>query len=130
MSRKYDCYISGRMRGLPNDNRELFDLVASKLRAEGYSVYNPAEKNMDGKKSFAFCIKQDLYAIMHKCKNVVALPGWRESEGATLEILCALNCGIPVSEISIQYYAYGHNYITDAGFDFSYLNKKPYTDTN
>jgi len=88
LCRQYDFYLAGPMRSMPHGNKPKFIQTAKKLRSMGYSVWNPAEQN-DSNLSFSKCIKKDLDAIMHQCKAIALLPGWRQSLGANTETLCA-----------------------------------------
>lgn len=95
-------YISGPMRGRPDYNYPQFHEVAKALRRNGlgsgeflpsFNVLNPAE-NFDGDQDrpiheyLALDIRQVLDA-----DAVVLLPGWRNSEGARLEIAVAQATG-------------------------------------
>lgn len=96
-------YISGPMRGRPDFNYPQFHEVAGELRHFGLpgflpedpplAVLNPAE-NFDGDRDrpiheyLALDIRQVLDA-----DAVVLLPGWRQSEGARLEVAVAQATG-------------------------------------
>lgn len=88
LKRQYDFYLAGPMRGYPDGNKDRFIAAADQIRAMGCSVWNPAEQNDTGH-SFSFCIKKDLDAIMHQCRAIALLPGWRNSLGANIETFCA-----------------------------------------
>ncbi len=83
------AYISGPMTGLPNHNFKAFNVLAAKLREQGYVVYNPAE-NFGGFVSHERCefMRIDLTHLL-QVDALVLLPGWSMSEGARLELLLA-----------------------------------------
>lgn len=108
--RQYDFYLAGGMRGYPNGNKEVFFKAAKWLRDQGFSVWNPAEQN-DSNKTFHECIKNDLNAIIHQCKNIALLPGWKDSLGANTEALTAYVCDRPAQ--CITYTSDGWFYLSD-----------------
>lgn len=79
-------YIAGRIRGVPG-YFEAFAQAAEKLRAKGYSVYNPAAANQEGRplrKIMAYLLPQ-----LCDCDAIAMLPGWWRSGGARIEWLLA-----------------------------------------
>jgi len=89
---KFDFYLAGPMRTYKDKNKALFFTVATLLREEGYSVFNPGEMN-DEELTFEECMQVDLDAVVNLCKGIVLLPGWRDSLGANTEALTAVVCG-------------------------------------
>jgi len=108
--KQYDLYLAGPMKSYPNGNKELFLKAAKWLRAQGYTVWNPAEQN-DGNKNFHDCIKKDLIAIIHQCNGIVLLSGWKNSLGANAEAFVAYVCGKPAQYIYQS--LYGNFYLAD-----------------
>jgi len=96
---QYDFYLAGPMRGLPDNNIPAFMKAAQQLRNEGFTVWNPAEHEIHPEWSFAKCMQIDLNAVIHKCRAIALLPGWRESLGANTEALVAFTCDKPASAI-------------------------------
>lgn len=93
--------ISGPMRGLPLYNHPTFHMVEGILVAHGHTVANPARRDvsvgfdpagpLDGfdlPAAMAWC-----FARIVEFDGVVFLPGWRDSEGATLEYAVAVTVG-------------------------------------
>ena len=95
-------YLAGKMRGLPNFNKPMFDMGARFLREKGYFVFSPVEYTesvygpgvfqdnptgdesltpIDGRVVFA----ADLKFICEQANIVALLPGWETSKGALAE---------------------------------------------
>lgn len=87
-------YLSGPMTGLPELNFPAFHAMASRLRAAGYAVINPAELDHPTK-DWSDCLRRDIVALM-ECCTVATLSGWEHSKGARLEVLIADRLGMPV----------------------------------
>ena len=105
---RYDIYLSGPMTGLPNHGFDAFNAAARKLRAQGYTVFNPAETDGgDAASSREYYMRIDIAAILAS-DLVLLLPGWdycpdQEAidhfrRGTLTELLCAVECGISVME--------------------------------
>lgn len=90
-------YIAGPMTGLPDLNFPAFNAAAAQLRAVGYHVENPAEINPDKEAEWIDCMERDLPQLM-TCDAVFALPGWRNSKGARIEVCVARAKGMEVIE--------------------------------
>lgn len=108
-------YIAGPMRGIPRFNFEAFDRARDELIAAGWNVISPADMDrqhgfdVDGLVDDAMdwhrpeLLGFDLQAAIDRClaaiaqcDAVYALPGWRDSRGASAEIAVAKWRGIPV----------------------------------
>ena len=94
--RKMTVYIAGPMTGLPELNFPAFHAEATRLRALGYEVVNPAEINPDKDMSWRQCMRTDIAALVF-CDGIQLLPGWQDSKGATLEHHIAERLGMDVS---------------------------------
>lgn len=76
-------YLSGPMRGLPNENYHAFNEYALKLRVEGYTVYNPAEEEPGLSRRAYF--RSDMTWICNEAQVIAMMPGWEHSNGAQAE---------------------------------------------
>lgn len=110
-------YISGPISGIdPAVAETRFARVQMDLEAKGFNVYNPftqvpfeiqliqsfKEANVPTPfyrnyvpEVWGDCMRIALYAML-KSHEVVMLPGWQDSKGATIERDLALRLGIPV----------------------------------
>ena len=106
------CYLAGPMRGLPEFNFPEFHKQAAWLRANGWDVFSPAERdeadpvlNGDwaiGKQhGLAYFMQFDLAAVC-QTSAVVLMTGWEASQGARLEAVTAVEIGHPVFEITYR----------------------------
>lgn len=97
-------FISGPMTGLPDLNKPAFDEAEQKLRAAGFSVFNPASLNFDKGWSDGDIAAIDLVALQ-RCNYIYQLPGWDKSKGASAEWLVAQWSGIQaVNEEWLEWY--------------------------
>jgi hypothetical protein len=101
-------YLAGPMRGYPFSNFPAFLLATSVLRARGFEILSPAEKDLeagfDPTKSAAdqqfdigAAFRWD-FRILVDCRGIILLPGWERSTGATAERLVA-----QLSELEIYF---------------------------
>jgi hypothetical protein len=92
-------YLAGPMSDVPKYNFPLFNRVASRLRGQGYSVFNPAE-NKDGglRRPRSYYMRLDIPALLES-DAVAVLPGWEKSRGASLEVWLALDLDMPVFNV-------------------------------
>lgn len=93
---KNSCvYVSGPMTGVPELNHPAFNKLAETLRAEGKTVFNPAEVAGADNWVWGDYMRVDLKALMD-CTEICMLPGWEKSRGARLEIYVAMALGMSV----------------------------------
>lgn len=106
-------YIAGPMRGRPEFGFPAFDAAAAKLRARGWTVFSPAERdraagfdergltgheplhtleNFDHREA----ILDDLRWIVMKANAIYMLAGWQTSKGAVAERAVALALDLDV----------------------------------
>jgi hypothetical protein len=82
VARRCHIYLSGAMRGHPDENRELFSKYAAQLRAAGNVVFDPTEQNVaDVREAF----RRDTDWICTRANKIYMLPGWHTSRGARAE---------------------------------------------
>ncbi len=109
-------YLSGPMRGKPEFNFPAFFDAALYLRAKGYEVFSPAERDQskhgtkvwkdnptgDVRKaaqegfSLREALAEDLVWICHYADGIALLPGWASSQGALAELATARALGLRV----------------------------------
>lgn len=117
-------YISGPMSGCPDHNFPAFDAAESALKKLGYEVVSPANltrsrwglhggeerylaavavmnrDSYDNRSARMLYLGNDLRGLLGgldgtRCTDVLLLPGWERSRGATLEALVAAQIGTP-----------------------------------
>ena len=90
-------YISGPMSGLPDLNFPAFHEAAAYLRAKGFNVVNPAEKQDEGRPDMTWAdyLRLDIKLLMD-CDAIYMLEGWASSKGARLERTIALSLGFTI----------------------------------
>ena len=85
--RKPVVFISGKMRGLPNNGKHSFDMAAERLRERGHTVLNPVDLPNG--------LPEDRYmpisiAMIDAADCVYMLCGWHDSKGARAEYSYAI----------------------------------------
>lgn len=86
-------YIAGQISGT-TDYHERFAAAAEKLRAQGFSVFNPAAANQEGRALKD--IMAHLLPVLCECDTIALLPGWEESGGARVEYSLAKYLGLRI----------------------------------
>lgn len=89
-------YIAGPMTGYEEYNFPAFNAVADNLRAQGYTVYNPADHGLIEGAGWVDYLRFDINNLV-KCESVFFLPGWSHSNGAMLEYDVAKRLGMKLS---------------------------------
>lgn len=110
-------YVAGPMRGIPEFNYPAFNAATERLRTEGHTVFNPAEKDIEvhgtdiSKGNDAGCIEtasknhgfslrralgDDTAWICANADAIALLPGWENSKGAKAEKALAEALGLEV----------------------------------
>ncbi len=116
-----NIYLAGPMRGIPEFNFPAFRRYAADLRAQGFKVFNPAEKdnerhgtdiskgNSTGSEEQAAAqhgfnlreaLHDDLRFICLHADAVALMPGWQNSKGAKAERAAAEALGLEVIELA------------------------------
>lgn len=108
-------YLAGPMSGIKNFNFPAFHRAAAILRAEGHSVFNPAERDIErhggvdisatnatgdqaqAAKEHGFSLREaladDTAFICREADAIAMLPGWENSKGARAEHALAFALG-------------------------------------
>jgi hypothetical protein len=81
---KRTIYLAGPMSGLPEFNYPAFYEAATKLRAMGHTVLNPAENPVPACGTWQGYMRLSLAQLV-QCECIVLLPGWADSRGALIE---------------------------------------------
>lgn len=117
-----NVYLAGPMRGYANFNFPAFDYAAAKLRAQGYDVFSPAERdreqygadienNPTGDESkvtnaactIEDCMEADCVWICRHSQMIALLPGWEKSSGAQAEVHLAKALGRSIMVLGKEY---------------------------
>jgi hypothetical protein len=110
------------MRGYPNFNFPAFDFAAAKLRAHGFEVFSPAERdraaygegieiNPTGDESKVTnpactindCMSADCEWICRHADAIALLPGWEKSSGANAELALSKALGLTIITLGKEY---------------------------
>lgn len=83
-------YIAGPMSGLPEYNRPAFNTEALHQQQKGHVVLNPATlpDGLTQQQYMQICCPMVMMA-----DEVIMLPAWINSQGATAEFNLAMKCG-------------------------------------
>lgn len=106
-------YLAGPMSGIPDFNFPAFHEAAKALRAAGYYVFNPAERDIEAHGEgvsnsptgsiadiahTGFTLREalaaDLEFICKEADAIALLPGWEASKGANAEWATAKALGL------------------------------------
>lgn len=89
-------YIAGPMTGLDNYNREAFIEAARQIATSTCLIPVHTAWMCDG---FKYEDYMDMSIdLLEDCDYITTLPGWRESQGAQIEVRYAKGRGIPLIE--------------------------------
>lgn len=104
------CYLSGKMRGIPDFGFSLFDEGKRILQSKGWRVISPADMDRaqgfsPGAEGYDFdleaAFRRDFKAVL-EVDAVVLLPNWKRSSGAHAELVVAHYAGVPVYLINLE----------------------------
>lgn len=93
------AYLAGPMTGIEGFNQPAFAEAAKRLRAQGFTIWNPAELvggSMILRRSWYM---RAAFAALPLCEFVFLMDGWQESEGVAAELAVALGLGLRIYEI-------------------------------
>lgn len=93
-------YISGKMTGVKDLNRDKFERTEKKFKALGYIVINPHKIKLNKlqKPIWQNYMINDIAVLLKYCDKVVALDDWADSKGARIELFLAQEFSIPIIE--------------------------------
>lgn len=77
-------YICGKITGMEEEAKQLFENAHCQLQQMGFEVVNPFLLNHNHDKQWESYMKVCIKALMD-CNYIYLLPNWRESRGAVLE---------------------------------------------
>ena len=113
-------YLAGPMRGIPDFNFPAFFKAAEELRAQGFKVFSPAEKDIEDHGEDVYknnptgdvalatrrtgfdmrdAIWADLEYIVWHADAIALLPGWEKSKGVQAELATARFLDLEVIEL-------------------------------
>lgn len=114
-----NVYLAGPMRGIKDFNFPRFHAAAKRLREQGHTVFNPAERDEErygkdisespsghlqdaAQKGFNLreALSADLAWICAEADAIAMLPGWMKSRGATAELATAKALGLHIFYLS------------------------------
>lgn len=109
-------YLAGPMRGITRFNVDAFDMAEAMLAAQGFDVFNPAQRDREHGLDHSLCpygfmpeleaqgfdmeeaLTADVSFVINKADAIVLLPGWMMSRGAVAELAVAKAVDIPAYE--------------------------------
>lgn len=99
-------YIAGPMSGLPEYNRPAFNTEALHQQQKGHVVLNPAilPAGLTEPQYMGICIE-----MVKIADEVIMLPNWVNSQGATAEFHYAMKCGKVIRQAEDGFVWYPEN---------------------
>lgn len=98
-------YISGPMTGYTEYNYPYFNMIASRLREQGFNILSPSEvddgeqvKASAGNQHYSYYLKKAML-MMCNADAIIMLEGWTRSKGARAELGFMLDCGMPAFKL-------------------------------
>lgn len=83
-------YLSGPITDMPDELAFMnFQAAQNEWERKGYTVFNPLRNGLPYETPWRRQMAVDLYRL-ESCDTVFMLDGWRDSEGASLELMYAL----------------------------------------
>ena len=125
------AYLAGPMRGIKEYNFPEFKKQAAWLRANGWRIFSPAERDeadpviqeldvdmagWQGSLGLDYFMAHDLRAVC-EMDAVILLKGWEGSQGARLESMVAVEIGHPVFEITQRRTEPNGTFLTTRGLE-------------
>jgi len=88
-------YIAGKITGMEDEARHLFDIAERGIRKLGYRVINPMELPHDHDKSWSSYMRECIKDLVD-CDSIFLIQNWKESPGAKVEFQIATSLAMNV----------------------------------
>jgi hypothetical protein len=98
-------YIAGKITGMETKAFKLFQDTEKKCIYEGYEVVNPMKLNHDHDKKWISYMRE-CYKEMSTCTHIYLLPNWKDSKGATDEVIHAIQLGLTFVNVDSNCFQY------------------------
>jgi len=103
-----NIYLAGPMRADPDGCEAKFAYATKRLRADGHTVFSPAEfmdvmPGLETNEQLRDVFAVDTNWICKKADAVALLPGWEHSLGATMEYDLAMALGLTIIILGDDY---------------------------
>ena len=92
---KKKVYISGRITGMEERAKELFEQAEAELTNMGYEAVNPMKLNHQHDLAWESYMKQDIKALCD-CDAIYLMKNYTDSKGALLELAIAMELKLEV----------------------------------
>lgn len=90
-------YISSKMSGLPDYNRQGFIEKQAELMLNGFDVWNPAYNEPDWPNpTWGDYLADDILALEQNCNAIYMFGKWYRSQGSCVELLTAHRLGYEI----------------------------------
>lgn len=84
-------YLDGKIKGMPNKNKETFDRIEAKLLKEGYQVFN-AQRYLEKYEHISYDEAKTMCLLeSQKCDTIALIRGWEASERVREYMITWLN---------------------------------------
>lgn len=90
-----NIYISGKISGMEEEARTIFDRAEQEIISMGHHPINPMKLPADHDKSWYSYMKADIKVLMD-CEGIYMIGNWAESPGAIIEHTLALQLGMTI----------------------------------
>ena len=86
-------YVSGPITGMPDKNKDAFEIASNWLKTKNIEPLNPFDFEQDGF-TWTEYLKRDIRLLLD-CDGLFLLKGWDCSRGARLEVNIAVSLDMP-----------------------------------
>lgn len=96
-------YIAGPMTHIEGFNYAAFKLAEQTLLGLGYPVLSPAGRVLDTDSTMPYHLfVRYTTSLLVRCENILLLPGWIESSGASMDALMAVRLQMKFYQIDLH----------------------------